>query len=452
MQQRNCRLHAAAAVLILGSASLSFAQETPEELRKEIQALRERVNQLEADQRAVTDGLRQGTEDTASVQTATRAQVLRDAESRSDVLAGYEQGKFFLKSADGNFSLSPGAQLQIRYTANSRDDADNDLQDGFEIRRAKFFFAGHAFSKDFTYNLQWETNENGGVVTLEEAWVRYQFRDDMALRLGQIKDSPFHEETVSSKRQLAVDRSLLNELIAGGETDYVQAVRLEWDATEALRADIGLQDGYNSDNTPFLESGGTSFVGVGPTDWGTSARVELFAIGADAKKQYDDFTALKNKQDILVFGGGANYSMAGNNHAFFHTVDAQYENASGFGLYAAVIGLDRQASSGPAAAPELNLYDWGALVQAGYMLNADYEIFGRWDVTVLDDAALAADDEDTFNEFTLGVNRYIRGHAAKLTLDASYLPDGAPQNESGVGVLASEEEQFILRGQFQLLL
>jgi hypothetical protein len=224
--------------------------------------------------------------------------------------------------------------------------------------------------------------------------------------------------------------------------------------TDALRADVTLHDGYNSDNTPFTESGGTAAVAVGPTDWGVSGRVEIFAIGADSKKQYDDFTAMKNKQDLLVVGGGVDYSMAGNNHALFHSVDAQYENTNGLGVYAAVVGLDRETSTGGLApgAPELSLYDWGVLVQAGYMLNERYEVFGRWDVTFIDDAVLAAGDEDTINEFTVGVNRYFRGHSAKFTVDASYLPDGSHGNEAGIGVLASDEEQFVVRGQFQLLL
>lgn len=453
MKQRNRHVLSAAVAtvaLLIGGASV-MAQETNEELKAEIKSLRERLAQVEARQNADASATPAAAQ--TKVETSTRTEVVRDAEDRSDVLAGYEEGKFFLRSADGNFSLSPGAQLQIRYTVNSSEDAggDDELEDGFEMRRAKFNFAGNIISKDFTYNLQWESNENGGAVTLEEAWVRYKFRDDMAVRLGQMKDNPFHEEWTSSKRQLAVDRSLLNELIAGGETDYVQAVRLEWDINDAWRADVSLHDGYNTDNTPFTESGGSTFVGVGPTEWGASGRVEFFAMGQDAKKQYDDFSAMKNKEELFVVGGGFDYSMAGNNHAFFHTVDAQYENANGLGIYGAVIGLDRETSAATPAA-ELSLYDWGFLAQAGYMLNEDYEVFGRYDITFLDDAGLAAGAEDTINEITVGVNRYFHGHSAKLTVDASYLPDGSPTTEAGIGVLASDEEQFVVRGQFQLLL
>ena len=68
--------------------------------------------------------------------------------------------------------------------------------------------------------------------------------------------------------------------------------------------------------------------------------------------------------------------------------------------------------------------------------------------------AVVAIDEDTFNELTAGVNYYMSGHAAKLTVDVTYLPDGSPTNETGIGFLDpdADSDQFVLRGQFQLLI
>ena len=445
---------AVAGAVGLGGAVASAQQQpaasepTPAELRAQIEALQKQVERLESNQ--------QNNATVAAQQT--QAEVMADAEKRNSpgggkVLGGYQDGKFTLRSADDSFSLTPGAQFQFRFTAKSRDDetVGEDLQDGFEVRRAKFNFAGNVINKDTTYNLQWETNENGGGVTLEEAWVRFKLKDAWHLRLGQFKDDIFHEEIVSSRRQLAVDRSLLNELLAGGETDYLQGVRIEWDATDALRLTGTVHDGYNSDNTPFVESGGTSFVGVEPTEWGFSSRVEYFARGADAKKQYDDFSAMKNKSDLLVFGLGADYSIAGDSHALFHSADVQWENTDGLGIYGAFVGLERDIDPN-APVGVGSTYDWGLLVQAGYMLNENWEVFGRWDVTFLDDELLDPADEDTINEFTIGFNRYLNGHNAKFTFDASYLPDGSPNNEQGIGVLATEDDSFIFRGQFQLLL
>src|SRR5688572_29530281 len=210
MRQRNRRVLSAAVAavaLYVGGATAALAQETNEELKAEVKALRERLNQVEARQNASGNANANANADAtpaaAQVErtvTKTETIVVDDTEP-GKILAGYEDGKFFLRSADDKFSLSPGAQLQIRYTVNSRDEDDtgDDLQDGFEMRRAKFNFGGHLLTEDFTYNLQWESNENGGGVTLEEAWVRYKLHgefDKFAVRLGQMKDNAFREETI----------------------------------------------------------------------------------------------------------------------------------------------------------------------------------------------------------------------------------------------------------------
>jgi hypothetical protein len=450
--KRGRAIAAAVAGVVLAGGAVASAQQpqqdpTTAELKAQIEALQKQVQRLETNQRS-NDAQVAAAQD--KVTQDTKTEVMQDASKRSSaaMTGGYEGGKFILRAPDDSFSLSPGAQFQFRFVANSRDDdaVGEDFQDGFEVRRAKFNFAGNVINKDTTYNLQWESNEDGGDVTLEEAWIRFKLKEDWHLRLGQVKDDVFHEETISSKRQLAVDRSLLNEILAGGETDYVQGARIEWDASDALRLNGMIHDGYNSDNTNFTEDGGASFTGVTPTEWGFSGRVEYFAQGADAKKQYDDFSAMKNKSEMLVFGAGADYSIGGDSHAFFHSADVQWENTEGLGVYGAVIGLEREIDAGDST------YDWGFLVQAGYMLDEKWEVFGRWDITFLDDELLAPTDEDTINEFTIGMNYYLNGHNAKFTFDATYLPDGSPTNETGIGILSTDEESFIFRGQFQLLL
>jgi len=75
-----------------------------------------------------------------------------------------------------------------------------------------------------------------------------------------------------------------------------------------------------------------------------------------------------------------------------------------------------------------------------------------YDVVLFDDDTV---NGDTFNEFTVGANYYLGPdgaylHRAKFTLDFVYLPDGAPSDQTGLGVLASDEDEFVVRGQFQL--
>src|SRR5205814_9657944 len=93
-------------------------------------------------------------------------------------------------------------------------------------------------------------------------------------------------------------------------------------------------------------------------------------------------------------------------------------------------------------------YDYGVLLQAGYMLNDKWEVFGRYDVTKLDGAVAftGGGSEDTFHELIVGVNYYIHSYNAKFTVDASYLPSGSPNDQVGLGYLAGGDAQFVVRG------
>jgi hypothetical protein len=430
----------AAAFVASGSAIAWAADAAVEDLRSQINALQSKVASLEA--KSVT----------AADVDAKVQKVLEDAERRSQLgggtmLAGYQNGKFIIQSADGNYLINPNIQFQLRYIANSVSDdgsGDDEIDTGFELRRLKLGFAGNAITPDLTYNFVWATDRKSGNFKLEDAWVRYQISKPWAVFGGQFKDFAFHEKSVSSKRQLAVERSLMNELLAGGHTDYVQGIGVAWQ-NETLRAQLAFHDGAKSSNTNWEDyttdavSGKTS-----GSHFGGTGRVEWMAVG-NSWKQYDDFSALKNKEDLLVFGAGANLTQAGSADVFYHTVDVQWEPQAvrGLSLYAALVGRSSDDGS-------LSTYDYGALVQAGYLFTDKWEVFGRYDVTRYEEVAVGA--EDTYHEITTGVNYYLAGHNAKFTMDLTYLPNGSPAKQDGLGFVGSDESQVIGRVQFQLLL
>jgi hypothetical protein len=455
----------ATAALIAGcigltSSSVStFASEenpTQQELMDQIRALKAQVEKLEAAQVAQQSKLES--------QDASRTveQVLSDADRRSQLLqatgftAGYNKGKFVIQSEDGNFLLNPQLQFQMRYVYNYRDedagdpvDGDATNESGFEVRRLKLNFEGNVFSPSTTYKLQWATSRSNGNLILDEGFVKHKFASsDFAVKVGQYKDVTFHEELLSSKRQLAVDRSLANEFLAGGVTDFIQGIALIWDDGAAegmpLRAEVGYTDGPNSDNTNFVDGGGSGTFGVANPDYGAYGRVEYLAFGD--WKQYEDFTAMNNTQDVLVLGAGAFYTEAGDGRALFHTLDAQWE-VGALGLYAAYYGVYSDPGDDGDTA-----YDVGGVAQAGYMFAPKWEGFGRYSLVVRDSGG--ADSDDNYSEFTAGVNYFISGHAAKITVDATYLPNGVPADQNGIGELDpdADDSQIVVRGQFQLLL
>jgi hypothetical protein len=445
-----------AGALGMGAGIAWAAEPSTQELMDQIKQLQSKVADLENRQTTLSD---------AQV-SATIDSVLRDAEKRSQLFqmegftAGHDGKNFWLRSSDGNYALSPRFQFQFRHTVNWQDEPEDILGDddddsetikGFEIRRMKLEFVGNAISQDLTYNFRWATDSDEGSFNLENAYIMYQFNDQWAFRAGQWKDNVFHEENVSSSKQLAADRSLINELLAGGVTDYVQGASLIYNAPDSpVRGEIAMHDGLNTDNTDFTDSGGDASVFSSGPNFGFSVRGE-WAMNNNFTG-YDDFTAMGNQDDLLVFGVGVDWTQTGSTDAYLHTVDVQWEGTQGLGLYAAYIGQFLDAE-GLATDDEDSLYNWGALVQAGYMLNENWEIFGRYNYIDLDEDAPGADeDEDTFHEITGGVNYYFKGHSAKVTIDVGYLPEGSPTNETGIGVLQGSEDQFYVRGQFQLLI
>jgi hypothetical protein len=434
-----------AATLGIGATSAWAQQPSPQDMQKQIEALQAQLDQLKA-QRAAEPAY------TAKDVDATVDSVLRDANRRSQLLAeagggmaGWMDGGFRIRSADGNYELQPFAQFDFRWVLNATDgavggDDDTEMNEGFEVRRMKVGFKGHAISPKLKYEFRWAFDRNSGSPTLENAYVQYQFADDWAAKIGQWKDNWTHEETVSSTRQLAAERSLLNEMIAGGETDYVQGISLIYDGRAGLRGELAYHDGANSDNTNFQDAG---------TNFGISARVEGLLMGD--WRAYDDFTAMNNKKDLLAIGAGADWTQVGDANVFYHTVDAQWETTGNLSVYGAYVGRWVDAGGDD---DDDNAYDWGFLVQAGFMLDRNWEIFGRLDWIQLDEDFLPAGAEDNVLELTFGANYYIRGHNAKFTVDVTWLPNGSPESHSGAGILGqtTDDDQFLIRGQFQLLI
>ncbi|MGE5608311.1 MAG: hypothetical protein ACM359_03575 [Bacillota bacterium] len=443
-------LTAVAATLSLGTA-VSWATE-PASREARLQELENKVAALEAQEATNSKDL-----------ANTVDSVLRDAERRSQLLAnggdtgaGYDNG-FYIRAGDA-WVLRPAAQFQFRNVTNFREDAqsddDNDWENGFEVRRMRLDLGGTAFSKDLQYFIQWESNRNGGNLSLLEAWAKYMFSDQFGFWVGQVKDQVTHEFIMSSKNQLAADTSLMDSLVGGGNTSYVQGAYLvygNYNKDNPLNAVLGYTDGAASLNTDYVTS---------PFDYGINGRLEYKVMGD--WKNYRDFTAKATKDDLLVLGAATDFSERGDGNQITSTADVQYENPMGLGLYGAFVDQYQDADfTGTDSANNL-----GFLAQASYAFSGNWEVFGRYDQTLFDNdqalkqaGASTGDLGDSFPEITVGVNYYMGQdgsalHRAKFTVDLSYLPNGTPRSVTGLGMLDDNNgnAEWILRAQFQLLI
>jgi hypothetical protein len=444
-------------------------------MQEKLQALQARIDALSARQQA-----------TQARDAAVLGQIRADADQHSQLMSvgtadpsgistAYDPDVgFVLATNDGNFSIHPGLLVQARFDVNDRNQilpghsgvtgkVGDDTQTGFEIARFRLSMDGNVLSPLLTYYLQVAQDSSMSQITLLDAYGLYRIgaQSPLAIKIGQFKDPVWHEQNLYESRLMAVDRSLLSALVGGGELDRVQGAAIIYDE-DRVRGQLVLHDGYDGLNTPFYGPSGlgtavNAGAGLAPTNWGASARAEYLLVGDrnplfNPFSEYDQFTARSDRQNILVAGGGFDYSESGANKLIYHTLDAQYNTNNGWSFYAAYLGAYRNLYTNRGIKPG-SYYDSGVLLQAAYLVTPTIEPFIRYDYTHLDGDAQPGMIQDNIDEITLGANYYFFGQQLKLTVDGSWLPNGSPADVNYLDILQdNSHNEFILRAQFQFAL
>lgn len=392
------------------------------------------------------------------------ADMLADADTRSSLLqssgtAGHD-GEFFLASPNGDFRLVIDGQIQFRYNVNGQDPgpvgtANDDFETGFQTRRTKLVFRGTAFD-NFFFKVQGAFNRAGGGFGLQDAYVGYKFDNGLKVKWGQFKSPFLREELISSKRQLAADRSFTNEVFNQGRS---QGVMAEY-TTGALRFMGSFTDGFNSINTG---------IGADPADYAFTGRIEY--LGAGSWDQFRDFTSPMGSEYGVLLGLAAHWQDGVDAPGvaavdmFSWTADVSVEG-DGWSVFGAFMGNHINNNGGtlaaviPGASAALGSAtdEYGFVLQGSVYIVDDIETFLRWD-------GIIPASGSAFNTITAGANYYLHGHAAKFTLDVQYFfDDPASSNFAGTfgsgagtgigyvpGAVPFTEAQFSLRAQFQLL-
>src|SRR5262249_55620344 len=96
--------------------------------------------------------------------------------------------------------------------------------------------------------------------------------------------------------------------------------------------------------------------------------------------------------------------------------------------------------------------DFGFVVQAGYLITPKWEIYGRYDVTFVDQDAQPAGTASSIPELTVGTSYYWHGWGAKLTVDFNWLPNGCPVDVPQLNYLVNQDNEFVIRAQLQFML
>lgn len=404
------------------------------ELRGEVAALRARTGDGTMDEQRAAE-LRGLVED-----------VLSDADSRTSTLqsgisAGHD-GHFFIASADGAFRLELSGQLQIRWTWNMREDSGaDDNVSGFENRRTKLAFEGHVVDESWQYLIQGAFSDDGGAFGLEIGTITKDLGNGWSITAGQFKPPFLREELVSSKRQLAVDRSLVNERF---NQDFAQGVEVSYEA-DAFRAMAMYHDGLG--NGVSAPTGGRNQPwNVTDTEFAFAARGEVLLSGA--WKQFADFTSWRGGETGVMIGGAVNYEKGESGTAagpeetdlrLSADVSAEFDGAN---LFAAFVYQDLDVAA---------ISPWAFVVQGGLFVTDDIEAFARYEFGDADSAGI-----EDLNVITVGVNKYWSKHNVKWTTDVGFALDEVQAfwDADGVGWLtdgAGQDGQVVVRSQLQLL-
>jgi hypothetical protein len=423
--------------LLAGASALTLTGASFADNPTEAQNYEARIAELEATV-AQLKGENWLTEQRAEEIRGVVQDVLADADTRASLLqagmtAGYDNG-FVLGSSDGNFSLKLNGQLQTRFIYNYQDNSpvDNDRW-GFENTRTKLFFSGNVVNPDWMYYIEADFTESG-TFTLDDAYITYNYGNGWKAMMGQFKAPILREELVHSRYQLAVERSWLNEYFTGGRT---QGIAVDYRGDQ-FHFTGSYNDGANTPNTPWSTR---------DTEFSFTGRAEVLFQGT--WDQFNDFTSWQNEETGFLLGGALHYQVQEYGTpapdeltVLLATIDASVE-FGGANLFGAFVyrNLDDDAM--------LSSDQFGFLVQGGFFLNEDWELFGRYEFADLD-----MEGVDDANLVTIGVNRYWAQHGLKWTTDVGFGIDTVPATSTITGWRedsVDEDGQIVVRTQLQLL-
>ncbi len=461
--------------LVAGTTALAIAgtafggAESDNDALAQIAELKQELAELKQQ-----DGQDWLTEQRASEIRGIVQDVLADADTRtslqnSGAMAGYNNG-FFLASPDGNFKLNVQGFMQVRWTLNSANgpaaaftlpngrtipQRNVNTKWGFENADTYLDFSGNVVDPSWKFkvrgNFANDEAGNSGNMGLSFAYIEKDLGDGLSVRVGQFRAPWLREELVDDPYQLGVDRSVFNSSFTQG---FSQGIQVGYEA-DAFRVDAWYGDGFGPSfdagtfQLPVI--GNVNIAGAGyntantawtqnTTKWSFAARGE-YKISGDWST-FDDFTSFRGEEGGMMVGVAVRGQVgSGTTNDFSFTDDAEIFGVTadftwdfgGANLYAAFVYQDIDWGNQNAGGTPVGLgssTQYGFMVQGGYFVTEEIEIYGRYDyinygldqdVTVAGVGYKLSDilGNTKYNGLTIGAN-YFFAPNVKATVEWGY--------------------------------
>jgi len=339
---------------------------------------------------------------------------------------------------DSSWSMKFGARFQTLYEGILNRNTD-DYDDKLLVKRARLKFDGFVFNPNLTYEIQLgltnrdiragqiaQSGNTAGIIY--DAVLKWKFSKNWELWFGQAKLPGNRERVISSQKLQLVDRSLVNSRFNIDRDTGIQLRHKNKIGNLVVKEMFSMSMGEGR-NITVNNVGGYDYTG----------RIEILPMGefiekgdyfgSDLKREPSPKLAIGLTYDFNDRAGRQRgqlgdfisdilgNQLTNNLYTFFADAMFKYNGWSIMTEYA-----NKSAAKDIAA--------WGTgkgfVMQAGYLLNSNFEIAGRYTKIDPDDLNFSSLDEET--EYTLGLSKYIVEHSLKVQSDFSTTKNGAGQN------------------------
>lgn len=380
------------------------------------------------------------------------AEVMADAQQRTSLLgsAADHNGQFSLSSQDGTSTLNVGGWHQTRYTLTILDDdggAQDDFETGFSTPDTTLDFNGSVVSPDTTFAVRIVVDQ-GGVFWLDNAFLAHDFGNGTSGKVGQFDTPLTREGTLEDNHTQKIERSVTDMVFGGGLTQGIAITH----------GDEGGAWAFTGSFNDGASTAGTAYNAPNDGDWGVTFRGD-FAIEGSVEGYNHTLRKVGTGHDTAMIVGGyfhaqQNADQPGSSDVTIIQggLDFLMDHTDGWNFYAA--GHLRRSDID---AINDEFLDLGLVLQGGYFVQENTELFAFWDCVNPDDDR--ASDADPFNTVGAGVNYFPfdNSQAVKLSaqvnvfIDATTETGGLVSQSTNNGLLTDAEGgQVSVIGQAQV--